>query len=353
VRAANPSPSEHELGAAGPGLVGNVDVLRSVLSASGDCIKILDLDGRLQFMSEGGKRVMEVEDFDKLKGCPWPDFWEGAGHLEAKQALATAVAGGAARFTGAANTAAGNPKYWDVNVSPILGEDGKPSHVLSISRDITEEHRSSVALDEASARQDMLTRELEHRIKNTLTTVSAIANQTFQGDQYADVRQAFISRLIALGHAHDVLTRGSWVGAPIGEVVEAALAPHRMKEQRIHVAGPFIELEARQALSLALAVHELATNALKYGSLSTESGNVDISWCNGDFAHSGFRFTWLESGGPAVSKPTRRGFGSRLIERVLASDFGGNVELLYRPEGIKCELRSQQPISASLDSLAN
>lgn len=344
MRAGHPGVLKEELEAAGDGLVGNFDVLRSILAASGDCIKILDLKGRLQFMSEGGKKVMEVADFAKLKGCPWPDFWEGAGNQEAKQALATAIGGGIARFTGAANTAAGTPKYWDVHVSPILGQDGKPSHVLSISRDITEEHKAALALEEAAIRQEILTRELEHRIKNTLTTVSAIANQTLQGDQYAEVRYALTSRLIALGHVHDILTRASWIGAPIAEVVEGALAPHRTKEKRIHTRGPEIELEARQALSLALAIHELATNALKYGALSTEAGKIDIGWSNGDPAYPGFRFTWQEAGGPAVSEPSRRGFGTRLIERILASDFSGKVEMLYLPEGIKCELRSPQPL---------
>jgi two-component sensor histidine kinase len=338
---------ENELEAAGRGLVGNLDVLRGILSASGDCIKILDLDGRLQFMSEGGKKVMEVADFGKLKGCPWPDFWEGVGNKKAKDALATALSGDVARFTGAANTAAGTPKFWDVQVSPILGDDGKPSHLLSISRDITEEHKAALALSEASDRQKMLTGELEHRIKNTLTTVSAIANQTFQGDQYADGRQAFISRLIALGHAHDILTRTSWTGAPIESVVEGALGPHRTKEKRIHANGPDIVLEPRQALSLALAVHELATNAIKYGALSSQQGTIEIGWSNGDSAHPGFRFTWEEAGGPPVSKPVRKGFGSRLIERMLANDFGGEVETQYRAEGIKCELRSPAAISSA------
>src|SRR5262245_31895263 len=93
-----------ELHAAGPGLVGNDDILRAVLAASGDCIKILDIDGRLQFMSEGGKRVMEVEDFLSLKGCPWPDFWAGEGNGEAKRAVEAAKQGSVARFRGAANT---------------------------------------------------------------------------------------------------------------------------------------------------------------------------------------------------------------------------------------------------------
>src|ERR1700709_1355668 len=102
-----------ELVAAGEGLAGNEEVLRSVLAGCGDCIKILDLEGRLQFMSEGGKRVMEVEDFGKIKGCPWPDFWVGAGNTDAKRAVETAKAGGTGRFKGEANTAKGNPRYWD------------------------------------------------------------------------------------------------------------------------------------------------------------------------------------------------------------------------------------------------
>src|SRR6476661_10081345 len=110
-----------ELRAAGDDLADNSEVLRGVLSGCGDCIKILDLDGRLQFMSEGGKRVMEVEDFGKLKGCPWPDFWAGAGNADARAAVETAKAGGTARFRGAANTAKGNARYWDVQVSPIFG----------------------------------------------------------------------------------------------------------------------------------------------------------------------------------------------------------------------------------------
>jgi PAS domain-containing protein len=187
-----------ELIAAGHGLAGNDEVLFSVLSGCGDCIKILDLDGRLQFMSEGGKRVMEVEDFGKLKGCPWPDLWAGAGNQEASAAVAKAKAGSVARFKGAANTAKGNSRYWDVQVSPILDEDGKPTHLLSISRDITDEWRANAELKEAMERQALLTGELQHRIKNTLAMVSAISNQTMRGDSVKTAREAFEGRLVTL-----------------------------------------------------------------------------------------------------------------------------------------------------------
>jgi len=329
---------EGELIAAGDGLAGNDDLLRSVLAGCGDCIKILDLDGRLQFMSEGGKRVMEVEDFGRLKGCPWPDFWAGAGNLDAALAVETAKSGKTARFKGPANTAKGTSRYWDVQVSPIFGNNGKPAHLLSISRDITEEWRATAELKDAAERQAILAAELQHRIKNTMAMVDAIANQTIRGDDVTAARNAFSARLVTLGQAHDILTQTSWTGAPIREIVAGALAPHRTDDRRINFGGPEIELEPKPALALALAVHELATNAVKYGALST-SGQVDVVWSNEENGNNaGFRFNWTESGGPRVTEPNKKGFGSRLIERVLANDFGGEVKTHYRPDGVVCEL---------------
>ncbi|MFZ0766076.1 MAG: HWE histidine kinase domain-containing protein [Bradyrhizobium sp.] len=335
-----------ELSAAGNGLAGNDDVLRGVLSGCGDCIKILDLNGRLQFMSEGGKRVMEVEDFGKLKGCPWPDFWAGAGNTEAKRAIEVASAGGIHRFKGSASTAKGNPRHWDVQVSPIFGKDGKPSHLLSISRDITDEWRAVSAMKEAIERQGLLTGELQHRIKNTLAMVHAIARQTMRGDSVDAAREAFEARLTTLGHAHDILTQSSWASAPIKAVVEGALAPHRSGRARIHASGEEFQLLPNQALALSVAVHELATNATKYGSLS-EQGKVEISWSSELVDDQPvFRFLWNESGGPKVTEhaPGKKGFGSRLIERMLAQDFSGKVNIHYRRDGVVCELIA--PLSA-------
>jgi two-component sensor histidine kinase len=323
-----------ELRAAGAGLADNDDVLRGVLEGCGDCIKILDLDGHLQFMSEGGKRVMEVEDFGKLKGCPWPDFWAGAGNADARAAVETAKAGGTGRFKGAANTAKGNPRYWDVQVSPIFGEDGKPSHILSISRDITE-------LVEFQELQKVLTAELQHRIKNSLAMVSAIANQTIRGDDMDAARKAFTGRLMTLSHAHDILVQTSWVSAPIKEVIEGALASHRPGQGRIEVRGPELQLSPKPALAIAIAVHELATNAAKYGALSNDKGKVNIFWeTTGSGDKSSFYFDWVENGGPRVVEPEQaeRGFGTRLIERMLKGDFGGEVLLDFKPDGLVCKL---------------
>jgi two-component sensor histidine kinase len=334
------SPLRSELAAAGTGLADNEDVLRSVLAGCGDCIKILDLDGRLHFMSEGGKRVMEVDDFGPLKGCPWPEFWTGAGNDDAKRAVETAKAGGIGRFKGPANTAKGNPRYWDVQVSPIMGADGQPSHLLSISRDITEEWRAVSELKEAVERQAVLSAELQHRIKNTLAMVGAIASQTMRGDSVTAAREAFAARLMTLSRAHDLLTQSNWASAPIREVVEGALAAHRTSRNRITAAGPDLHLTARQALALAIAIHELATNATKYGALSGR-GSVAVTWSDQPIGGvETFVFTWTESGGPAVSEPMQTGFGSRLIEKMLPNDFGGEVRTSYRPGGVVCELTS-------------
>jgi two-component sensor histidine kinase len=329
-----------ELSAAGAGLIGNADVLRGVLAGSGDCIKILDLKGNLQFMSEGGKHVMEVDDFASLKGCPWSDFWADVGNVEAKRAVEVAAAGGTARFKGQASTAKGTLRFWDVQVSPIMDGDGKPSHILSMSRDITEEWKAAQAAKEAAERQALLTAELQHRIKNTLAMVGAIANQTMRGNDVAAAREAFSARLMILSSAHDILTQTSWASAPIKEVIEGALAPHRAGHGQIYTTGPDLVLPSKQALALSVAIHELATNAVKYGALSGD-GTVNIAWLNTVSPdRTEFRFTWSESNGLPVHEPepSKKGFGSRLIERMLANDFAGTVRIEYRSTGLVCEL---------------
>jgi two-component sensor histidine kinase len=347
VKPVSPVEALHgELRDASPTLIGNADLLRSVLSGCGDCIKVLDLDGRLIFMSEGGKRVMEVEDFSALKGCPWPEFWAGEGNAHAMSAVDSAREGKTARFRGAANTAKGNPRYWDVQVSPIVGDDGKPSHLLSISRDITEEWNATELLKKNAERQHFLTAELQHRVKNMLATVMAIANRTFRGEAHEVPRTVFGARLMTLSQAHDALTESNWDRAAIVKIIKGALEFHQFDRDRVVVAGPDLDLDPKQALALALAINELATNASKYGALSNPSGIVRVSWsCKAAEPGPAFVFEWREIGGPAVVAPSREGFGTRVIKSSLADDFGGAVELTYEPAGFVCTL------TAPLDNL--
>ena len=195
--------------------------------------------------------------------------------------------------------------------------------------------KTSLQQKEAQARQQVLTHELAHRIKNLLAMIAAIASQTLRSGTLETARGAFLERIRALGNAHDVLLQTQWASASILEVLKNATA--HLPEGRVLLNGPDLALEPRKALSLSLAVNELGTNALKYGALSTDIGTVAMSWTLGGRDAAGvspFRWSWLESGGPTVEQPTRRGFGTFLIDRVLAADFDGTVEIDYRPEGL-------------------
>ncbi|MDB5641692.1 MAG: blue-light-activated histidine kinase [Hyphomicrobiales bacterium] len=181
----------------------------------------------------------------------------------------------------------------------------------------------------------LLAHELQHRVKNTLAVVQAIAYQTFRDVAHADANAAFMARLVALGQAHDRLTETSWTAAPLSAVIEGALQAHQTGAARQQISGPELQIGASPALSLSLALHELATNAVKYGALSNDSGRVDVTW---SVNQGMFRLLWSESGGPVVAPPTRRGFGSRLVERSLTSEFGAEVVLSFGSEGLRCEV---------------
>jgi len=158
-----------------------------------------------------------------------------------------------------------------------------------------------------------------------------------RGKDVAAELKNFNARLVAFARAHDALTGTNQTVAPILDVVKQALGPHDARGEKFRVSGPNIDLGSQQAMSLSLAIHELATNAFKYGALSSRDGKVDIHWrADNDAAAPQFEFRWQESGGPRVEQPTRTGFGSRLITHVLAGDFNGKVELSYEPAGLLC-----------------
>jgi PAS domain S-box-containing protein len=312
---------------------------RRILESSTDCIKVLDADARLRFMSSGGMEVMEVDDFGAVEGCDWRDFWSGPDHGKAREAVQTALAGGNARFQGHTPTMKGRPRWWDVAVTPILGPDGSVDKLLSVSRDITETRQ----LEE---HQRLLINELNHRVKNTLATVQSIASQTLRNAATLDEAQAaFEARLFALSRAHDVLTRENWEGASLRVIVAQAVAPYgNAHEDRLHLRGPDVRLSPRIALALAMALQELSTNAVKYGALSNAAGEIRISWGpHASKAPPHLHLRWEESGGPPVQVPKRRGFGTRLIERSLAMDLEGDVEIRFDPGGVVCTVDA--PIS--------
>ncbi len=451
--------------------------MRSVLESSADCIKVLDLDANLLAMNEGGRRVMEVSDFNAIQGCPWPDFWAGEGNAQVRAAIAAARGGGIGRFQGTAETMAGRLRHWDVQVTPILDAEGRPEKLVAISRDVSAtvlgeralrdsedlrrlaveagnigtwaftvasrslqcdarckalfglppeavvtyadylaalhpgdrarvlaatrlaldagaseayhvEHRAiarhdgverwvaltgrtdfkdgravrmlGTVMDVTARRQAeqqarLLADELQHRVKNTLALVQAIVHQTLRSASTPAEAQAALSpRLVALGRAHDMLTQAKWEGSDLRAVLEAALKPHDDgAEGRFRMTGPQLWLHSQAAMSVALLLHELGTNAAKYGALSSSRGRVDIDWTVSDTAADAcreFHLTWRERGGPPVQPPARRGFGSKLIERGLASAFGGSASLTFARDGLVCRVDGRVAASDTVPS---
>lgn len=191
--------------------------------------------------------------------------------------------------------------------------------------------------------QRLLIDELNHRVKNTLATVQSIATQTLRNASTTEAgRDALETRLLALSRAHDVLTRENWEGANLSDVVAQAIAPYDPQSGgRFQVEGPEVRLSPRMSLALAMAFQELATNAVKYGALSCRSGYVEIAWARRDQGASPqLSLAWSEVGGPLVEVPKRRGFGSRLIERNLARDLDGKVEINFLPSGVVCTVNA-------------
>jgi two-component sensor histidine kinase len=225
--------------------------------------------------------------------------------------------------------------WWTYSFGPI-DVDGKVGGVLVVCKDVTSEHMGREALH-------LINEELKHRVKNTLTVLGAVATQTFRDASHKADLDKYQGRLAAFGRAHDLLTAANWAAAPLPDVVSTALTPYRTGEGRFTVSGPPLIVKSRQALALSLAIHELATNAMKYGSLTVPSGHVSIAWTS---ENQEFVFTWQESGGPPASEPTNVGFGSRLISRVLQDDFGGTVDVSYGSTGLICRL------TAPLENLA-
>ena len=204
--------------------------------------------------------------------------------------------------------------------------------------------RGQAARDAAEEHRRLLLNELNHRVKNTLATVQSIASQTLRNSAtVGQAHEALESRLLALSRVHDVLTRESWDGADMGEIVAQALEPFGDPGgKRLRFEGPSVRLSPRTALALSMAFQELATNAVKYGSLSNGTGSVRIGWglADGPDGHPRLHMRWEEVGGPSVRPPKRRGFGSRLLERALAHDLDGAVTLEFAATGVVCTLQT-------------
>ncbi|WP_238247062.1 sensor histidine kinase [Methylobacterium iners] len=221
---------------------------------------------------------------------------------------------------------------------PLRDDEGGLVGFLKILRDRTDAKR-------AAEHQALLVNELNHRVKNTLATVQAFTTQTLRSAaSMNEARESITARLIALAQAHDVLTAENWDGADLAQIVADALRLHGGDGQRCQWQGNAVRVSARIALAVSMMLHELATNAIKYGALSNATGTVTVTWTmreagsDGTDAKLRLSLRWEERGGPPVTPPTRSGFGTRMIERGLANELGGEVRLSYEPTGVICTL---------------
>jgi len=222
--------------------------------------------------------------------------------------------------------------YLDFLYQPIFAEDGEVSGIFVQGHDVTAHVR-------AEEHQTLLINELNHRVKNTLAIVQGLATQSFRrAESLEAARTTFSARLMTLARAHSLLTQNNRETADLAATIRSEVeATAGSNAERVTISGPAATLEPQAAMSFAMIIHELSTNAIKYGALSAERGRVDVIWTAtavGD--ETEIVLNWRESGGPQVVPPTRRGFGSRLIERGIASDLKSEVVMEFRPEGLHC-----------------
>ena len=229
----------------------------------------------------------------------------------------------------------GETIWVEVTSSTVRKDDGGFAYGIRMVQDITERRM-------AEQHRKLLLAELNHRVKNTLATVQALAAHTARNARSAeDFRKRFEPRLLALSAAHDRLTRNDWRGADLKDVVADELKASGAIDGRASAEGPSIILPPRMSLALSMALHELATNALKYGALSSPTGRVDVRWTvertSGSPYPTALSLSWREQGGPPAAKPSAEGFGSRLL-RVTAGELGGTMELEWNPDGLAWQL---------------
>jgi PAS domain S-box-containing protein len=215
-----------------------------------------------------------------------------------------------------------------LTISPVKNAEGKIVGASKVARDITEQKRTS---DQIAT----LAREAEHRSKNLLANVQAMVNLS-QADAVADLKKAIEGRIQALANVHSLFVASRWIGAELSAIATQEFGPYSAAgEKRVRIDGPQVLLEPDTAQAVAVSLHELATNAAKYGALSTANGHVDLKWSHE--ANGRLNLRWMEAGGPTVQPPTRRGFGGRVIEQMIAQ-LKGKSRFDWRAEGLVCEI---------------
>ncbi|MFN3514966.1 MAG: HWE histidine kinase domain-containing protein [Phenylobacterium sp.] len=298
------------------------------------------------FKGEGVVRVHDITQ-DPRYGREAPHFGMPAGHLPVRAYLAMPVRSRSGEVIGGLFFGHPEPGVFTERAERLIaGLAAQAAIAIDNARLFQAAQRELAERARAEQRQQLLINELNHRVKNTLATVQSIGAQTLRASRdVTEARDAYEARLMALSAAHNLLTARRWESAELREMIEGAVSPFETEPtSRFRLAGPQVELEPASALALAMALHELGTNAVKYGALREPDGRVEVGWRLSDGV---LELIWRETGGPQVAPPERQGFGSRLLERSLARELGGAVRLSFPPEGVRCEIRFPLPDAGS------
>ncbi|WP_312862366.1 PAS domain S-box protein [Rhizobium sp. BK313] len=317
--------------------------LAAIVESSDDAIISKTLDGTIVSWNEGAKRLFGYEP-DEIIGKSILTLVPPARREEEMDILDRIRRGEHLQHYETLRQRKDGSLVWvSLTISPLKDAAGNVVGASKIARDMTERRR-------ADEHRKTLMDELNHRVKNTMAVIQSIASQTLgHASTLDEAREAFGSRLINLATAHDVLTRESWQSANLAEIIWDTVKPHGGGENRFRIEGPDLRLSPSAALAIAMALHELSTNAAKYGALSKETGQVAVVWqIEGRGADRRLVLHWQESGGPPVATPKRKGFGSRLIERALAAELSGEVRVEYQSSGLECTIIAPLPAGQEL-----
>ena len=307
---------------------------RLIFERTGAILFSADREGRLTACNPAATHA-----FDRPAAAlvlhPLQSLIAGDGYERLTSALAQAHGDGEIATIDVAVSQDGQVREWDVTATPAVD----PYHAggfHAVARDVT-------ARRAVERRQRVLINELNHRVKNTLALVQGLAFQTFRPDRDTGAsRAAFEGRLAALARAHDVLTAATWDGAALADIAHAATQPARNGADRIRIDGPGLTIAPKPAIALALALHELTANAVAYGALREAAGCVALGWT---IADGRLRLVWQETAAAPVAEPAGRpGFGLRLVQRMLAAEFGGTVRIEFCAMGLSCTLDAPLPL---------
>jgi PAS domain S-box-containing protein len=313
------------------GLERNQAHLSAIVESSDDAIISKNLDGIIQSWNKGAERIFGYAAEETI-GQPILMLIPQDRHNEETEIIQRLRRGERVEhFETVRRRKDGALIDISLTISPVKDKSGKVVGASKVARDISDRKK-------AEETQNLLLHEIKHRVKNTLGTVQAIASQTFRKAP-PEERDAFAARLRAMAEAHDLLTNQDWGQVAVTDIVSRAIAP--FDSRRFTVRGDDASLSSAKGLLLAMAIHELGTNAVKYGALSNGDGRVGIEWKNGA---NGVTLRWRESGGPQVAPPTHKGFGTKLIQRAMVGEHG-NATFDYVPDGLKVVLEIR-PVTA-------